>query len=536
MISMDMKYTALYWALRYEETALDVHTKNYNGYKITIYAEKQYVDFGKKIKCNGKYPLTSHKSFVVLECIDRLLNEGYTPEQIVLDETYDIIIDGNIAINCIAWGDYGRIDFKERGYVETEIVYTSRLVSGLLEYKGSYSQAGYVEEFGFGVKGKTNILADSNFEIVGDELVRYKGKEAIVQVPEGIVSIGASAFWNNTYIKEVLLPNTLERIGGDCFYYCTNLEKVTIPSRVNIMGNNPFAGCPKLDLSNESSDFCIENGVLFDKVKSIVIYYPICKPDTKYTIPNTVKCIGKHCFFMCDNLEKITIQEGVIKLENNPFSGCTKLSVENHSSNYHFDNGVIYNKYKTAIVGCLNGSIIEKLTIPESVTSINRNAFWNCKGIKKIVISKNITRIGYNPFAGCENLILESESDDIVALDGVLYDKTATNMLCATNASVGAEFVVPDSVSIINRGVFSGCIDLKTIDLNKVTCIDKSSFTNCTSLTEIYIPDSVTYIGEWAFAYCSSLKKVSVSRNTKIDKNAFNECPVQIEWRNQCEI
>ena len=53
-ISKDMKYTALYWALRFVETELDVHTKSYNGYNITIYAEEQAVDFGSKIKCNGK--------------------------------------------------------------------------------------------------------------------------------------------------------------------------------------------------------------------------------------------------------------------------------------------------------------------------------------------------------------------------------------------------------------------------------------------------------------------------------------------------
>ena len=81
-ISKDMKYTALYWALRFVETELDVHKKSYNGYEVTIYAEGQEVDFGSKIKCNGKYPLITHKSFVVLECVDRLLTDGYLPEQI----------------------------------------------------------------------------------------------------------------------------------------------------------------------------------------------------------------------------------------------------------------------------------------------------------------------------------------------------------------------------------------------------------------------------------------------------------------------
>ena len=93
-ISMDMKYTALYWALRFVENELDVHVKDYSGYKITIYANKQEVDFGDKIILEERtgfgqnvkqwksYPLDSHKSFVVLELVDRLLTKGFSPEQI----------------------------------------------------------------------------------------------------------------------------------------------------------------------------------------------------------------------------------------------------------------------------------------------------------------------------------------------------------------------------------------------------------------------------------------------------------------------
>lgn len=66
------------------------------------------------------------------------------------------------------------------------------------------------------------------------------------------------------------------------------------------------------------------------------------------------------------------------------------------------------------IVGCLNGSQIDSLRVPETVSLISRNSFWNCKGVKKIVITKNVDRIGYNPFAGCENLIIESENDNFV--------------------------------------------------------------------------------------------------------------------------
>ena len=547
MISMDMKYTALYWALRFVENELDIHVKEYNGYKITIYANEQEVDFGDKIICEqivgdetikrfGKYPLNSHKSFVVLELIDRLLNNGYKPEHIkvfVDSSIVDIVLNtGNCyaTIHCLAWGDYvGGVELVDADY---ELTYTSRLVSGLLEYKGVYYTDGWEYLVGVGANaGNIDIETSPDFEMVGDELITYKGKSKLVKVPEGITTIGASAFWNNTFVEEIILPNSLKRLGGDCFYYCTNLKKVNIPSEVWIMGNNPFAGCPKLELTNESPYFVLEDGILYGRDKKDVIYYPINKQAKEYVVPSTVSCIGKHCFFDCDNLERIVIHENVVRFENNPFSGCTKLEVENHSPYYHFENGVIYNKFKTTIIGCLNGSQIDELIIPETVTAINRNAFWNCKGIKKVVITKNIVRIGYNPFASAENMYLESESPEIISRDGILYDKTMTNLLCATNRAVGKSYRVPDSVKIINRGVFSGCKDLEEIDFNGVTYIDKSSFTNCTSLKEVYIPDSVTYIGEWVFSYCTGMEKISINKKTFVDKNAFNECPAKIIWR-----
>ena len=111
-ISMDMKYTALYWALRFVENELDVHVKEYSDYKIIIDAEKQMVNYGNKIKVLGDTLnfLKRHKDFVILECVDRLLLKGYKPTDIVLDgrgNCPDIVLNGNVEIYCEQWGkDY----------------------------------------------------------------------------------------------------------------------------------------------------------------------------------------------------------------------------------------------------------------------------------------------------------------------------------------------------------------------------------------------------------------------------------------------
>lgn len=552
MISMDMKYTALYWALRFVEQQLDIHIKMYKGYDIVIDAEKQSVDYGKDIKVVSEdcHYLKRHKDFVILECIDRLLSKGYKPTDIIIDGRVnkpDIIVAG-VEIFCEQWGkDYQKalsVFVPEAN--KKQIVYTSRLVSGLLEYKNELFVNGDIFEHGFfekeielfdliPAKEKKVIIEQvkdiSDYEIYEDELIAYNGKSKIVKVPNGIKTIGASAFWNNTFVEEVILPESLERLGGDCFYYCKNLKRLTIPKNVWIMGNNPFAGCPKLALKNDSKEFVLEDGVLYNKDKTNLIHYTIAKAEKEFIVPNSVVCLGKHCFYACDNLEKIVIPNSVIRFENNPFSGCTKLNVENHSPYYIFKDGVIYNKFMTTVIGCLNGTKKEEIRIPDGVTLISRNSFWNCKNIGKLVLPKAINRIGYNPFAGCENLLLEGNTPCFDIEKGIVFTTDKTHMCCATNRAIGVRYKVPDSVTRINRGVFSGCKDLKYIDLNNVTYIDKSSFTNCNSLEEVFIPDGVTYIGEWAFSYCTNLRKISIPKTTIIDRNAFNECPVKIEWR-----
>ena len=552
MICKDMKYTALYWALGFQETEQDVYRKSYQNMQIVIDAEEQTVDYGKDITVFGdncKY-LKRHKDFVVLECVDRLLNKGYLPRDIIVDgraDYADVCIKG-ADIFCEQWGE----DYQERLRVGVftngkaiNIVYTSRLVSGLLEYKTCIYSGGEVWDKGVFEpevrpffwkfsKHKARMFPEAEirgFQIFERELVFYGGTDQKVVIPDGITSIAASAFWNNTYIEEVVLPQSLEQIGGDCFYYCKNLKRVNIPKNVRIMGNNPFAGCPNLEIVNESPYFLMKDGVLYNKDQTVIIYYPIQNPAEEFSIPEGVEIIGKHSFFACNNLKKITIPSSVFRLENNPFSGCNRLQVENHSRNYIFDEGIIYNKYLTSVIGCLNGTQAEEVILPETIAAINRNSFWNCKGIKKLVIPKNVRRIGYNPFAGCENMLLSGNPSGYFIQNGVVFSADKTAICCATDRAVGEQYAVPNEVRTINRGVFSGCRRLKTIALNRVICIDKSAFTDCTALETIYIPDTVTYIGEWAFAYCSNLRKVSIKRGTKIDRNAFNECPAEIIWR-----
>ncbi len=314
-LSKDMKYEALYWALGYEELNKDIFTKTYNkSFKVAIYSDKQYVDFNNKISIvNGdKLLLTSHKSFVILECVDKLLTMGYKPSEIIidLDNEYDIYCK-DLYIKCYEWNHAIKDDVVFKKDTFKSISYESRLISGVIERKTSIKTSiGLTFNYGifeneekqdyYNLYNSADVKSD-DFIIEANVAIKYNGSNKIVIVPEGITELSSCLFWDNQIIEEVVLPNSLVNISGDTFYNCSNLKKINIPKNVKFMGNNPFAGCPNIKVTNESPYFNLIDGVLYNKDFSRLIYYPINKADEKYELDNRGKSIGKHSFYLCDN-------------------------------------------------------------------------------------------------------------------------------------------------------------------------------------------------------------------------------------------
>lgn len=86
-ISKDLKFTALYWALGFDSEDNDVFRKKYDsGLEISIDAVNGIADLGGITIVGGdSLSLKDAKSFVVLECLDRLLTLGYPNSSIIVD-------------------------------------------------------------------------------------------------------------------------------------------------------------------------------------------------------------------------------------------------------------------------------------------------------------------------------------------------------------------------------------------------------------------------------------------------------------------
>lgn len=534
-LSRNMKYEALYWALGFESYDGNIFKKKINDFEIIIDSNVQTAMFDRKISIvNGtSLLLITHKSFVVLECLIRLLEIGYSPAEIIVDlkNEYDIYLK-RIYIKCFEWNHMENDEVKYNKNSIISVCYTSRLVSGIIEretlikdkdgqvYRKGLFESNHTDTFTF--YSPLEVKSDS-FIISGTKVVEYIGNDAKVVIPEGVTELSPCLFWDNQKIEEVVLPESLVSLGGDTFYNCSNLKKINIPKNVRFIGNNPFAGCPFLTVCNNSNSFIYEDGVLFNKDKSRVIYYSLSNTNEEYLIPEGTKIIGKHAFYLASTLKHVVLPSTLIKLENNPFSGCCNLTIESKTEHYHIEDSVIYDRDYKSVIGALNSIKINELKL-KNVERICRNSFWNCKGIKKIILPDTLKEIGYNPFVGCSHVQFESNSDYFKVEDGILYNKDQSKLICCPSDIAIGDVHIKENVIELERGAFSGCDKMTSINLHNVSIICKTCFTNCDSLEKVYCSDFVSFIGEWAFAHCKNLKKLSVYKDCHIDKNILLNC------------
>lgn len=159
----------------------------------------------------------------------------------------------------------------------------------------------------------------------------------------------------------------------------------------------------------------------------------------------------------------------------------------------------------TSICG-LGGALVQNVTIPNSVTTIDGSAFAGCTALTDIEIPDSVKEIGSNAFAGCTALT------DIIIPDSVTAIWTGAFHHCTSLKNI----IIPESVKEIKygwkeKGIFEGCSSLERVKIgNGLTEIGTAMFKDCGSLTDILIPDSVTRISTEAFYNCSSLKNIII--------------------------
>ena len=341
----------------------------------------------------------------------------------------------------------------------------------------------------------------------------YSGSAEKVDIPEkidgkSVTSIGDYAFYYCSSLTSVTIPNSVTSIGEYAFGDCANLTNITIPNSVTSICKGAFIDCTSL------TSIKIPNSV----TRILRDAFRDCTNLTSVTLPESLTYIGS-AFEGCTSLTSITIPNSVTYVDAYAFAGCTslteiKVAVEN--PNYVSVNGVLYNKSRTVLICYPAGKKDKNYKILDSVTAINRYAFYGCTSLASIMIPDSVTEICESAFSGCTSLT------SITIPDSVMSIARFTFYYCANLKSIK----IPNSVTNIGESAFGGCTSLTSITIpNSVTDIDTNTFSGCTSLTSITIPNSVTEIGWWAFYGCTSLTSITIPNSvTNIGESAFGGC------------
>lgn len=145
---------------------------------------------------------------------------------------------------------------------------------------------------------------------------------------------------------------------------------------------------------------------------------------------------------------------------------------------------------------------IKAVTIPDGVTSIDRNAFIECHNLESVKIPDGVTEIGTMAFFGCTALKSIDIPDSVTDLGEDTFNQSSLESI-----------KLPEGITEIGSSLFLYCSNLKSIDIPKgVTKIGYAAFNFCESLTDVTIPDSVTAI-ETSFQGCEKIQ-VTYKDNT----------------------
>ena len=142
------------------------------------------------------------------------------------------------------------------------------------------------------------------------------GRQSVTyNIPQGITSIGDSAFAGHASVTTVVIPNSITSIGERAFYWCKSLISITIPDSVTSIGMSAFAYCNSLtSITIPDSVTSIGDGA-----------FSACDSLTSVTIPNSVTSIGDGAFSFCDSLTSVTLSDSITSIGSKTFYQSTSL-------------------------------------------------------------------------------------------------------------------------------------------------------------------------------------------------------------------
>ena len=323
----------------------------------------------------------------------------------------------------------------------------------------------------------------SDFQTQGSTLVKYRGTEERVTIPDTVEVVGESAFENNQKVQFVVIPKSVKRLDAYVFWGCNNLEEVVLGKGLTAVDEYSFAGCTGLK---------------------------------QITIPENIQSIDAQAFAGCVNLTDIYIPATVTGIAEDAFLNCDNVTI-------HADEGSVAAQFAQKLAEQKNRDPLVTAAPVQTPTAVSRPDTQattepvstatpapvatpvpgNVLGSTIIVGNHALVMVhpgeekvqqGYTePEAGQET----GEEQDITA---ETENGKVPEWMYYRNQSVSA-VTIPEGTTEIGRFAFSRS-SLRTVTIPEgVTTIDYAAFYHCDNLDNVILPDTVNTVGAKAFTH-----------------------------------
>lgn len=251
------------------------------------------------------------------------------------------------------------------------------------------------------------------------EAVEYIGNFAFcdcyelrkVNFPINLKYVGEEAFLNALLHSEngFVFPEGMHYIGKKGFFSAFKESFVSIPASITYLGTDCFANCFveefRVDASNEN--YFADEGILYDKDVTTLMYYPAMKTDALYEIPGSVTTILQNAIEVTSDLETISIPANVSLIEEGSIYWNYKLSnieVDENNANYKSVDGVLFTKDGKKIICYPVANPRTEYTIPDGCERICEYAISQAANLSELHVCDGVTQIGYSAFYFCNSM------------------------------------------------------------------------------------------------------------------------------------
>lgn len=324
-----------------------------------------------------------------------------------------------------------------------------------------------------------SIKSTTSLNTIGQHVFEESSLESI-DFDGSISKIDDYTFKNCKNLKEIKLPNTVTAPLGSYSFDGANIKKFFMPKSLSSMYLSAFnnAEVEQIEIEQGNPTHKSVDGHSILSADGKRIYTGFTDEEGNITIPYGVTQIDRYAFFG-KNAKTITIPNTVTSISSDTFYNTKNLS---------------------------------NIVIPDSVTSIGDNAFQN-SGIKSVKLPSKLTSIRGYAFSGTSNLKSVELPDTVTSI--------------GTNAfqNSGIESIkLPSNITTINSSAFSGTSNLKSIELpDTVTSIGSYAFQS-SGIESIKLPSNSTYttLSQYIFQNAKRLKAITIPNTiTSIDSGAF---------------